>query len=118
MRQLVDGVKFIHRNGIIHCDLKLGNVFVDWMLTLRIGDFGSALRYDRQSANANGEVYAPNRGTITYLAPESISRGMMSYKTDIWAIAVMAYNMRLGLSPFRGVNFEHTCKRIKDIEYR
>lgn len=42
MRQLLDGVRYMHRNGIIHRDIKLGNLFLTSKMILKIGDFGLA----------------------------------------------------------------------------
>lgn len=117
LHQILDGVQFIHGKRIIHGDLKLENVFIDARRFVRIGDLGLAVRYVGHRANENNEMHAPNQGTVAYLAPESIVRGVVSFKTDIWAVAVIAYTMRLGLLPFRGLNDNHTRKLISSIDY-
>lgn len=46
MTQILDGVGYLHRNDIIHRDLKLGNLFLDDKLTVKIGDFGLAAKLE------------------------------------------------------------------------
>lgn len=117
-KQIFTGLKHIHDNRIIHCDIKLENVFVDHRGVARIGDFGLSVRCDSHRANANGEIPLANQGTILYLSPELITRNMVSFKSDVWAVAVMAYIMRLGLAPFYGFQEEVTLKLIEDINYQ
>lgn len=80
LRQILEGLNFIHGNRIVHCDLKTGNVLVNANGWARIGDFGAALRYDGHRANADEEMIVPIRGTVPYWAPESITRGAFSKK--------------------------------------
>lgn len=117
LRQILSGLNHIHASRVIHCDIKLENVFVDARGRARIGDFGLSVRYDGDAANANGKMVMPNRGTSIYLAPESITRSVMSYKTDIWAFAVLAYIVKTTLPPFDGLDDEQTFELIKSIEY-
>lgn len=117
LRQILEGLNFIHANRIVHCDLRMENVMVNANGLARIGDFGAALRYDGHRANRNHEIIASNRGTVSYLAPETIARSAFSTKTDVWAVGVMAYAMCLDLLPFDGTNDQHTCKLITDIKY-
>lgn len=46
MRQILDGVGYLHKNNIIHRDLKLGNLFLDHSLNVKIGDFGLAAKLE------------------------------------------------------------------------
>lgn len=46
MKQILDGVLYLHENGIIHRDLKLGNLFLNEELEIKIGDFGLATRIE------------------------------------------------------------------------
>lgn len=117
LRQILNGLNHIHGSRIIHCDMKLENVFVDASGRARIGDFGLSVRYDGHRANFNSEMQLRNPGTVVYMAPESITRGVISYKSDVWAVAVIAYIMKLGLQPFHGYIEELTFERIKNIDY-
>lgn len=117
LREIMRGLQFIHQNHIIHCDIKPGNIFIDWRFSARIGDFGLAKQIESWNNDTNGELYAPNRGTLNFIAPESITRKVVSYKTDVWAVGVTAYFMRLGHKPFEGIDESDTRQLITDIDY-
>jgi len=94
--QLVMAVKYLHANKVIHRDLKLGNLFLDEGLKLRVGDFGLATKvvYD-------GERKRTVCGTPNYIAPEILdSKGGHSYEVDLWAIGVILYTLVCGRPPF------------------
>lgn len=94
--QLCGAVKYMHARDVIHRDLKMGNLFLDESMNLKVGDFGLAAvlesTYDRDSL----EKGAPSRrntlcGTPNYIAPEVLEkgRGGHDHKVDIWAIGVI-----------------------------
>lgn len=114
---ILSGLNFIHGHRIIHVDLKLENVFVNHQGIARIGDFGMSVRFDGHRANADGEMKYPNRGTIIYLAYESVTRGVVSYKTDVWAFAVLAHILKVGQAPFYSANEERILDEIQNIRY-
>jgi polo-like kinase 1 len=63
--QLIEGLKYLHQNQIIHRDLKLGNLFVTDKMELKIGDFGLSERILYE-----GELKKSMSGTPNYIAPE------------------------------------------------
>lgn len=117
LRHILSGLNFIHRHRIIHVDLKFENVFINDQGLARIGDFGLSVRFDGHRANADGEMRCPNRGTIIYLAYESVTRGVVSYKTDVWAFAVLAYILKVKQAPFWSAAEERILDEIRDIHY-
>lgn len=118
IQQVINGLAFLHSNRIIHRDLKSANVFLDWRFCARIGDFGFAMRYDSSQANENDEMNTPFVcGTRNFLAPEILTRKCVSFKSDVWAVAVMAYYMRVGKCPFDGRTNIETYQRIVHIDY-
>ncbi|KAM4706809.1 inactive serine/threonine-protein kinase PLK5 [Discoglossus pictus] len=96
MKQILQGLQFLHQQGIIHRDLKLSNFFIAKNMVVKIGDLGLATTVD-QSEKRPGVIC----GTPNYLAPEVLSKDGHSFKSDIWALGCIIYTMLTGYSPFR-----------------
>ncbi|XP_061547594.1 myosin light chain kinase, smooth muscle-like isoform X1 [Phycodurus eques] len=108
MLQIVDGVGFIHKQGIVHLDLKPENI----MCVNKIGskikliDFGLARRLE------NAGTLKVLFGTPEFVAPEVINYEAISYPTDMWSIGVICYILLSGLSPFMGDNDNETLANV------
>ncbi|XP_063791645.1 protein kinase C delta type-like [Pseudophryne corroboree] len=97
--ELVCGLQFMHSRGIIHRDLKLGNVLLTKEGHVKITDFGLSL------LNAYGETNATVLGgTPGYMAPEIITRQSYNAAVDWFAFGVMLYLLALRKYPFTGEN--------------
>lgn len=89
MRDVAAGLAFLHRNQLLHCDVKPENFLASPGGRGLLADFGSA-RYEHSTAPFSG-------GTRYYLAPELMdSEGMPSVKSDVWAYAVSFADLLLG----------------------
>ena len=80
-KQIINGLEYIHKNEIIHRDLKLTNIFIDFENNIKIGDFGLA-----------SNVYDLNFdevGTYGYIAPEIINGKDYNYKVDLYSLGVI-----------------------------
>lgn len=109
----MEGVKFLHKNKVIHRDLKLGNLFLDEGLKLRVGDFGLATKVIYE-----GERKRTVCGTPNYIAPEILdSKGGHSYEVDYWAIGVILYTLVCGRPPFESSEVKQTYKKIRACSY-
>ena len=86
MKQLVEAIKYLHDNSILHLDLKLSNIFLDKDLNVKLGDFGLA-----RHLKSSDELVTSFAGTLPYMAPEIVNRSGHSFKADIWAIGVILY---------------------------
>ncbi|KAF6005095.1 Serine/threonine-protein kinase plk1 [Cyanidiococcus yangmingshanensis] len=109
MMQILDAVEYMHRNRVIHRDIKLGNLFLTGELQIKIGDFGLAakLEYDNERKRTMC-------GTPNYIAPEILSgKNGHSYEVDIWSLGVVLYTMLIGKPPFETADVKTTYKRIK-----
>jgi len=79
--QIVDGLKYIHDNNVIHRDLKLMNIFIDFNNTVKIGDFGLATNiYDMNYEEV---------GTYGYIAPEILQGNKYDDKADLYSLGII-----------------------------
>lgn len=113
MRQIMHGCQYLHSNKIIHRDLKLGNVFLNCQMQVKIGDFGLATRICR-----DGEQKKTMCGTPNYLAPEVLSKQGHSYEVDVWSLGCILYTLVVGRPPFEAKNLKETYTRIKSNHFR
>lgn len=100
MRQIFEGVDYIHSKNIVHRDLKPENILLDDSLNVKITDFGFARKLK------DGEKLFDLCGTPGYLAPETLKCNMFedapgySKEVDIWACGVIMFTLLVGCPPF------------------
>ncbi|KAM4829899.1 serine/threonine-protein kinase PLK1 [Thomomys bottae] len=112
LRQIVLGCQYLHRNRVIHRDLKLGNLFLNEDLEVKIGDFGLATKVEY-----DGERKKTLCGTPNYIAPEVLSKKGHSFEVDVWSIGCIMYTLLVGKPPFETSCLKETYLRIKKNEY-
>ncbi len=102
-----------HKKGVIHRDLKPGNIIVDEQGEPIVTDFG--LAFDLERFGRKGPVIA---GTPLYMAPEQLSgdRALVGPASDIYALGVVLYEMITGRPPFEGVEFNELLQAISKRE--
>jgi serine/threonine-protein kinase len=96
-RQLCAGIAAAHERGVLHRDLKPANVMIDGDGNVRITDFGLAV--------AAGDVTASRAGTPQYMAPELLTGGAPSVKTDLYALGLILFEMFTGKRAFDAKTF-------------
>ncbi|XP_039096564.1 myosin light chain kinase, smooth muscle isoform X7 [Hyaena hyaena] len=108
MRQISEGVEYIHKQGIVHLDLKPENIMCVNKTGTRIKliDFGLARKLE--NAGSLKVLF----GTPEFVAPEVINYEPISYATDMWSIGVICYILVSGLSPFMGDNDNETLANV------
>lgn len=116
--QLTGAVAYLHSRGVVHRDIKAGNVFLDARMDVKLGDFGLAtcLEPDAQEMGAF-QRRTTFCGTPNYLAPELLSRRGHAEGVDIWAIGILIYYLAVGAPPFQSKSKEEIYERVKRQDY-
>lgn len=112
MSHLLKGVQYLHNNRVIHRDLKLGNIFLNDDMEVKIGDFGLATKIE-----FDGERKKTLCGTPNYIAPEVLCKKGHSYEVDVWSLGCILYTLLVGKPPFETSCLKETYNRIKKNSY-
>jgi tetratricopeptide (TPR) repeat protein len=92
------GLDFAHGSGVVHRDLKPGNVWIASDGAARIGDFGLAVTIDRSQLTSEGMML----GTAAYIPPEQAMGQPADDRSDLYSLGAMIYEMVCGRPPFLG----------------
>ena len=104
---ILAGLAFAHSHGIVHRDIKPGNIIVTPDFRGKIMDFGIAHVVGSELTNDDDILGSPY-----YMAPEQLSRGTIDRRTDLFSFAVVLYRMLTGTLPFVGDSFAAICQSI------
>ncbi|KAB5580423.1 hypothetical protein GE09DRAFT_949204 [Coniochaeta sp. 2T2.1] len=116
--QIAGAIKYMHSKGIIHRDLKMGNIFLDRHMNVKIGDFGLA------ALLVTGRDWQTIRrttlcGTPNYIAPEILEKGKKGHDhmVDIWSLGIIMFAMFTTKPPFQSKTTEEIYRRAKERDY-
>jgi serine/threonine protein kinase len=107
LKQLADGLKYLLENKIIHRDLKPQNILVSSLGDIKITDFGFARYFD------NDMVIQTICGSPMYMAPEIMKKKKYDFKSDLWSVGVIFYEMLVGRTPFKAKNIFDLMRQIE-----
>jgi serine/threonine protein kinase/Tol biopolymer transport system component len=96
--QIADGLHQAHQKGIVHRDVKSGNIMITALGLVKVMDFGLARLAGRTTITETGTTL----GTPGYMSPEQARGEKVDNRTDIWSLGVVIYEMITGKLPFRG----------------
>ena len=114
-KQIMEGLAYLHDNGVVHRDIKLDNILLDGHGNIKIADFGVSRKV------VDNEILFEQCGTPAYIAPEIVRElGYKGYPVDIWSAGVCLYAMLYGNVPFKANQMGDLNKMILDatIEYK
>jgi serine/threonine protein kinase len=123
-----DGIKFLlpvlsalaaaHRIGIVHRDLKPENILISREGRIKIADFGLA-----KGPTLGGAMTAESSvilGSVSYLSPEQVQRGVADSRSDVYSVGITAFEMFTGKKPYEGaepiqIAYKHVNERVPKI---
>lgn len=100
LAEVVDALLLVHSAGVLHRDIKPHNLFLSRSGAAKLADFGAATLRDIGLTQTEGLV-----GTLAYMAPEQLEGRDLSFATDVYGLAVTAFELCTGQLPFRGPDF-------------
>ncbi|XP_013418582.1 serine/threonine-protein kinase PLK4 [Lingula anatina] len=112
LRQIVQGMLYLHSHGILHRDLTLANLLLTKDMDVKIADFGLATQL-----SVPDEKHFTMCGTPNYISPEIAMRGAHGLEADVWSLGCMLYTFLVGKPPFDTQAVRTTLNRVISAEF-
>ena len=107
LEAVASALGYAHENGVLHLDLKPGNVLVTRQGRVKVADFGISALTDA-SGRARG-----TSGTIGYMPPEQLRNERLDERTDVWALGALVYELLTDANPFDADTVEGSLFKIE-----
>jgi predicted Ser/Thr protein kinase len=102
-----------HKSGIIHRDVKPENIMIRADGLIKLTDFGIAQIVDKERMTVTGQLL----GSPAYMAPEHVEGRALDFRTDVFAVGILTYQLATSELPFRGKNPHEVLKRIAECKF-
>lgn len=109
--QIADALSYAHSQGVIHGDIKPGNILITADGNAKIADFGVA-HLNQAVATHAGKVF----GSPAYMAPEQLNGSEADVRSDLFSLGVTLYSMLTGFRPFQGNSAQTVCFKVLNVE--
>jgi serine/threonine-protein kinase len=113
VHEICRALEHAHSFGIIHRDVKPENIMIRKDGLLKLTDFGIAQVVDKQRMTVTGQLL----GSPAYMAPEQVEGKSADFRTDVFAVGILLYQLATGDLPFRGKNPHEVLKKIVDCKF-
>lgn len=106
--QALSALEYVHGQGVIHRDVKMGNLLLTEQGDIKLADFGLSVTFEERN-EAGHESMA---GTPNYLPPEFVLKNKISFANDLWSVGCFGFALVYGRLPFEGNDYHETIKNI------
>jgi serine/threonine-protein kinase len=111
--EVARALEHAHALGVIHRDIKPENVMIRDDGLVKLMDFGIAQIVDKERMTVTGQLL----GSPAYMAPEHVEGKPLDFRTDVFAVGILLYQLATGQLPFRGKNPHEVLKKIAECKY-
>ena len=117
-QQIAEAVAAAHEHGVIHRDLKPGNIKITPEGKVKVLDFGLAKALGGEAQDQHSTITEPGRiiGTPAYMSPEQARGQVVDKRSDVWAFGCILYEMLTATIPFKGETVSDTLANILQTE--
>jgi len=113
MLQVCRALSHAHAVGILHRDIKPENIMIRSDGVVKLMDFGISHMVDLERLTVTGQLL----GSPAYMAPEHVEGRPLDYRTDVFAVGIVLYQLTVGKLPFEGKNPHEVLKRIAECRF-
>jgi serine/threonine-protein kinase len=111
--EVARALEHAHQFGVIHRDVKPENVMIRNDGLIKLTDFGIAQIVDKERMTVTGQLL----GSPAYMAPEHVEGRPLDFRTDVFAVGILTYQLATAQLPFRGRNPHEVLKRIAECKF-
>src|SRR3954470_4236297 len=111
--QVCRALAHAHAGGILHRDIKPENIMIRSDGVVKLMDFGISHMVDLERLTVTGQLL----GSPAYMAPEHVEGRPLDFRTDVFAVGIVLYQLCVGKLPFEGKNPHEVLKRIAECKF-
>eukprot|EP00245_Coleochaete_scutata_P014510 TRINITY_DN620_c0_g2_i1.p1 TRINITY_DN620_c0_g2~~TRINITY_DN620_c0_g2_i1.p1 ORF type:complete len:428 (+),score=55.92 TRINITY_DN620_c0_g2_i1:122-1405(+) len=116
-KDMLQGLEFVHSNGIMHRDIKAANLLLDDKGGVKLADFGASKIYRLGKPNETASAdFMSLKGTLCWMAPEVVKMTGYGRKADIWSVGITVWEMLCGRPPFDFPNQPNAVWRLGSMD--